>query len=82
MFLDRDGTLNAPVVRDGQPFPPATVAEFTLLPGVAPGLAWLGVMQPLVNLQVLIRGSSSLVLASDPLGLAASVSIAGVGVAL
>jgi D-glycero-D-manno-heptose 1,7-bisphosphate phosphatase len=35
VFLDRDGTLNAPVVRDGRPFPPATVAEFQLLPGVA-----------------------------------------------
>lgn len=35
VFLDRDGTLNAPVVRDGKPYPPATVAEFTLLPGVA-----------------------------------------------
>jgi hypothetical protein len=54
-------------------------ASFTDLSGQ---IAWLGVMQPLVNLQVLIRGSSSLVLASDPLGLAASVSIAGVGVAL
>ena len=35
MFLDRDGTLNAPVVRGGRPYPPATVAEFQLLPGVA-----------------------------------------------
>ncbi|MDI1248226.1 MAG: HAD-IIIA family hydrolase, partial [Lacunisphaera sp.] len=31
----RDGTLNAPVVKDGRPYPPATVAEFQLLPGVA-----------------------------------------------
>jgi len=30
VFLDRDGTLNVPVVRDGLPFPPATVAEFQL----------------------------------------------------
>lgn len=35
VFLDRDGTLNAPVVRDGQPYPPATLDEFVLLPGVA-----------------------------------------------
>jgi D-glycero-D-manno-heptose 1,7-bisphosphate phosphatase len=35
VFLDRDGTLNAPVVRDGKPYPPATLAEFELLPGVA-----------------------------------------------
>ncbi len=35
VFLDRDGTLNACVVRDGRPFPPATVADFTLLPTAA-----------------------------------------------
>src|SRR4051812_17325965 len=35
VFLDRDGTLNAPVIRDGKPFPPATIAEFSLLPEVA-----------------------------------------------
>ena len=35
VFMDRDGTLNAAVVRDGKPFAPATVAEFQLLPGVA-----------------------------------------------
>ena len=37
VFLDRDGTLNAAVVRDDRPYPPATVAEFQLLPGVAEG---------------------------------------------
>jgi D-glycero-D-manno-heptose 1,7-bisphosphate phosphatase len=37
VFLDRDGTLNAPVVRDRKPYPPATAAEFQLLPGVAEG---------------------------------------------
>jgi len=35
VFLDRDGTLNRPVVRDGLPYPPATLAEFQLYPGVA-----------------------------------------------
>jgi D-glycero-D-manno-heptose 1,7-bisphosphate phosphatase len=35
VFLDRDGVLNRPVVRDGLPFPPASVAEFQLYPGVA-----------------------------------------------
>ena len=35
VFLDRDGVINRPVVRDGKPYPPATVAEFELLPGVA-----------------------------------------------
>ncbi|MBV9657058.1 MAG: HAD family hydrolase [Verrucomicrobia bacterium] len=34
VFLDRDGVLNAAVVRDGRPYPPAAVAEFVLLPGV------------------------------------------------
>jgi D-glycero-D-manno-heptose 1,7-bisphosphate phosphatase len=34
VFLDRDGTLNAPLVREGKPYPPATTAEFQLLPGV------------------------------------------------
>jgi D-glycero-D-manno-heptose 1,7-bisphosphate phosphatase len=37
VFLDRDGTLNAPVLRAGQPYPPATPAEFHLLPGVTEG---------------------------------------------
>ena len=37
VFLDRDGTLNAPLVRDGKPYPPASVAEFHLLPGTAEG---------------------------------------------
>jgi len=50
--------------------------------GVSGQIAWLGAMQPLEDLQVLIRGSTTLVLAPDPLGLAAVVSIAGVGVAL
>lgn len=37
VFLDRDGTLNVPLVRDGKPYPPATAAEFQLLPLVAEG---------------------------------------------
>ncbi len=35
VFLDRDGTLNVPVVRDGLPYPPATAAEFQLFDGAA-----------------------------------------------
>ena len=35
VFLDRDGTLNVPIVREGKPYPPATVEEFQLFPGVA-----------------------------------------------
>jgi len=30
VFLDRDGTLNLPVVRDGTPYPPSTINEFRL----------------------------------------------------
>jgi D-glycero-D-manno-heptose 1,7-bisphosphate phosphatase len=29
-FLDRDGVLNRPVVRDGKPYPPASVADFEI----------------------------------------------------
>jgi len=32
IFLDRDGVLNVPVIREGRPFPPQTVAEFQLYP--------------------------------------------------
>ena len=41
VFLDRDGVINRPVVRDGKPYPPATVEEFELLPGVAEACAEL-----------------------------------------
>jgi D-glycero-D-manno-heptose 1,7-bisphosphate phosphatase len=34
VFLDRDGTLNVQVIRAGQPYPPATLEEFNLFPGV------------------------------------------------
>lgn len=35
VFLDRDGVINAPKVVNNLPYPPASVAEFVLLPGVA-----------------------------------------------
>jgi D-glycero-D-manno-heptose 1,7-bisphosphate phosphatase len=41
VFLDRDGVINRAVVRAGKPYPPATVAEFELLPGVAEACAIL-----------------------------------------
>jgi D-glycero-D-manno-heptose 1,7-bisphosphate phosphatase len=41
VFLDRDGTLNAAVVRMGKPNPPTSLDEFHLLPGVAVGCARL-----------------------------------------
>lgn len=34
VFLDRDGVLNRAVVRDGRPYPPATLDAFEILPGV------------------------------------------------
>ena len=30
VFLDRDGVINQPVIRDGKPYPPATLEEFTI----------------------------------------------------
>jgi D-glycero-D-manno-heptose 1,7-bisphosphate phosphatase len=33
-FLDRDGVLNAAIVRDGRPHPPARLADLQILPGV------------------------------------------------
>jgi D-glycero-D-manno-heptose 1,7-bisphosphate phosphatase len=41
VFLDRDGVINRAVVRDGKPYPPASVAEFELLPGVEEACAIL-----------------------------------------
>jgi D-glycero-D-manno-heptose 1,7-bisphosphate phosphatase len=34
VFLDRDGVLNRAPVRDGRPFAPVSLDQFTLLPGV------------------------------------------------
>lgn len=41
VFLDRDGTLNAPVVRDGRSYPPDRAADLALLDGVAGACAEL-----------------------------------------
>ena len=35
VFLDRDGTLNVQVVREGKPHPPQTLEEFRLFPDAA-----------------------------------------------
>ncbi|MBS0662197.1 MAG: HAD-IIIA family hydrolase [Verrucomicrobia bacterium] len=35
VFLDRDGTLNRQVIRDGRPFAPTRVEDFVLFDGVA-----------------------------------------------
>ena len=34
VFLDRDGVINRPLVQDGKPYPPGSLDEFELLPGV------------------------------------------------
>ena len=41
VFLDRDGVINRALVRDGKPYPPASLAEFEILPGVADACARL-----------------------------------------
>lgn len=41
IFLDRDGTLNLQVIRAGRPYPPQTLDEFKLLPGVPESCARL-----------------------------------------
>jgi D-glycero-D-manno-heptose 1,7-bisphosphate phosphatase len=38
VFLDRDGVINRAIVRDGKPYPPASLDEMTLLPGVPEAL--------------------------------------------
>ena len=34
VFLDRDGVINRAIVRDGKPYPPASLEELEILPGV------------------------------------------------
>ena len=41
VFLDRDGVLNRAMVRQGKPYPPASLAEVEILPGVVEGLRGL-----------------------------------------
>jgi D-glycero-D-manno-heptose 1,7-bisphosphate phosphatase len=39
VFLDRDGVLNANLVRDGRPYAPRRMEDFRLLPGVEEAVA-------------------------------------------
>ena len=41
VFLDRDGVLNRPIVRNGEPYPPSRVEDFELYDDVAAGCARL-----------------------------------------
>ena len=34
IFLDRDGVINRAITRDGLPFPPMSLGDFEILPGV------------------------------------------------
>jgi D-glycero-D-manno-heptose 1,7-bisphosphate phosphatase len=38
VFLDRDGVINRSVVRNGKPYPPDSLEELEILPGVAEAL--------------------------------------------
>ena len=39
VFLDRDGVLNRAILRDGKPYPPASLDQLEVLPGAADALA-------------------------------------------
>ena len=41
VFLDRDGVLNRAVVRDGKPYPPRSLEELEILPGVVEAMRGL-----------------------------------------
>jgi D-glycero-D-manno-heptose 1,7-bisphosphate phosphatase len=69
VFLDRDGVLNAAVVRDGRPYPPQTEADVQLLPGVADAcraLAGAGLKLVCVSNQPdIARGTQSATVVAD-----------------
>ena len=41
VFLDRDGVINRALTRDAKPYPPTSLAEFEILPGVVEACAKL-----------------------------------------
>ncbi len=41
VFLDRDGTLNKQIIRDGKPYPPESLGDFELFPDVPAACAAL-----------------------------------------
>lgn len=63
IFLDRDGTLNVQVIRDGKPFPPQNVEEFQLfedVPAACHALAGAGFILVVVTNQPDVgRGTQS-----------------------
>lgn len=63
VFLDRDGVINAAVLRDGKPYPPACADDVEILPGVAEALARLKragyVLVVVTNQPDVARGATS-----------------------
>src|SRR5690349_11538931 len=63
VFIDRDGVINRTFVRDGVSYPPYTLAEFEILPGVAEALDRLAALNlPLIgvtNQPDVARGSQT-----------------------
>jgi len=37
VFLDRDGVINKPIIKNGKPYPPSSLKELELMPGVVEG---------------------------------------------
>jgi D-glycero-D-manno-heptose 1,7-bisphosphate phosphatase len=64
VFLDRDGVLNAAVVRGGRPYPPSDPAEVKILPGVSAAIDTFreaGLMTVVVTNQPdIARGTASI----------------------
>ena len=44
IFLDRDGVINRSIVRSGKPYPPSSLRELEILPGVSDSLTSLKAM--------------------------------------
>jgi transaldolase len=64
VFLDRDGVVNEPIVRDGRPYPPASADELVLCAGVGEALRALRargfVLIVVSNQPDVARGTTSL----------------------
>lgn len=62
VFLDRDGVINRAIVRDGKPYPPASLSDLEILPGVHEALQKLHVAKYLLivvtNQPDVARGST------------------------
>jgi D-glycero-D-manno-heptose 1,7-bisphosphate phosphatase len=69
VFLDRDGVINSALVRDGKPYPPASVGEMEILHGVSEALVSLheaGFMLIVVTNQPdVARGTTSMAVVEE-----------------